>query len=82
MASKTFYSGVFGGPNHASLSQILFQIFYLKDLTWLDNKSNMYLSPEVAVQQLLDPSPQTSHPRKEKKGGGWGTSAAAKSSGV
>ena len=47
-------------------------IFYLKDLTWSDNDSNMSLGPVVAVQQLLDPSPQTSHPRKEKKGGGGG----------
>ena len=28
----------------------------------------MYLGPVVAAQ-VLDPSPQTSHPRKEKKGG-------------
>ena len=46
----------------------------------------MYLGPVVATQQALDPSPQTSHPRKEKKGGGGGggggISAAAKSSRV
>ena len=30
----------------------------------------MYLGPLVAVQQVLDPSLQTSHPLKEKKGGG------------
>ena len=30
----------------------------------------MYLGPVVAAQQVLDPSPQTSYPRKEKKGGG------------
>ena len=30
----------------------------------------MYLGPVVAAQQVLDPSPQTSCPRKEKKGGG------------
>ena len=29
----------------------------------------MYLGPVVAAQQVLDPSPQTSYPRKEKKGG-------------
>ena len=29
----------------------------------------MYLGPVVAAQQVLDPSPQTSCPRKEKKGG-------------
>ena len=46
-----------------------FTNFYLKDLTWSDNDNNMYLGPVVAAQ-VLDPSPQTSHPRKEKKGGG------------
>ena len=29
----------------------------------------MYLGPVVVAQQVLDPSPQTSYPRKEKKGG-------------
>ena len=53
-----------------------FTNFYLKDLTWSDNNNNMYLGPVVAV---LDPSPQTAHPRKEKRGG---ISAAAKTSGV
>ena len=28
----------------------------------------MYLGPVVVAQQVLDPSPQNSHPRKEKKG--------------
>ena len=28
----------------------------------------MYLGPVVAAQQVLDRSPQTSYPRKEKKG--------------
>ena len=42
----------------------------------------MYLGPVVAAQQVLDPSPQTSCPRKEKGGGGGGTSATTKSSGV
>ena len=46
-----------------------FTNFYLKDLTWSDNNNNMYLGPVVAAQQVLDPSPQTSYPRKEKK---WG----------
>ena len=55
-----------------------FTNFYLKDLTWSDNDNNMYLGP-VVVAQVLDPSPQTSYPRKEKKGG---TSATTKSSGV
>ena len=72
-ASKAFYSGV-------SVDQIMqachwkarntFTNFYLKDLTWSDNNNNMYLGPVVAAQQVLDPSPQTSYPRKEKKGGG------------
>ena len=30
----------------------------------------MYLGPVVAAQQVLDPSPQTAHPRKEKRGEG------------
>ena len=46
-----------------------FTNFYLKDLTWSDNENNMYLGPVVAAQQVLDPSPQTTHPGKEKKGG-------------
>ena len=29
--------------------------------------NNMYLGPVVAAQQVLDPSPQNCHPRKEKK---------------
>ena len=29
----------------------------------------MYLGPVVVAQQVLDPSPQTSFPRKEKKSG-------------
>ena len=29
----------------------------------------MYLDPVVAAQQVLDPSPQTSHPQKEMRGG-------------
>ena len=83
-ASKAFYGGV-------SVDQIMqachwkahntFTNFYLKDLTWSDTDNNMYLGPVVAAQQVLDPSLQTSCPRKEKKGGG-GTSATTKSSGV
>ena len=46
-----------------------FTNFYLKDLTWSDTDNNMYLGPVVAAQQVLDPSPQTSCPRKEKRGG-------------
>ena len=69
--SKAFYGGV-------SVDQIMqachwkahniFTNFYLKDLTWSDNDNNMYLGPAVAAQ-VLDPSLQTSYPRKEKKGG-------------
>ena len=72
-ASKAFYNGV-------SVYQIMkachwkahntFTNFYLKDLTWSDNDNNMCLGPVVAAQQVLDPSPQTSHPWKAKKGGG------------
>ena len=40
------------------------------DITWSDNDNNMYLGPVVAAQQVLDPSLQNCHPRKEKKGGG------------
>ena len=82
-ASKAFYGGV-------SVDQIMqachwkahntFTNFYLKDLTWSDTDNNLYLGPVVAAQQVLDPSPQTSCPRKEKRGGG--TSATTKSSGV
>ena len=82
-ASKAFYGGV-------SVDQIMqachwkahntFTNFYLKDLTWSDTDNNMYLGPVVAAQQVLDPSPQTSCPQKEKRGGG--TSATTKSSGV
>ena len=72
VASKAFYGGV-------SVDQIMqachwkahntFTNFYLKDLTWSDNDNNIYLGPVVAAQLVLDPSPQTSYPRKEKKGG-------------
>ena len=71
-ASKAFYNGV-------SVDQIMqacqwkahntFTNFYLKDLTWSDDDNNMYLGQEVAAQQVIDPSSQTAHPRKEKKGG-------------
>ena len=81
-ASKAFYGGL-------SVDQIMqayhwkahntFTNFYLKDLTWSDNDNNMYLGPEVAAQHVLDPSPQNSNPRKEKKGVGWGTSTTTKS---
>ena len=74
-AFAAFYGGV-------SVDQIIqachwkahntFTNFYLKDLTWSDNDNNMYLGPVVEAQQVLDPSPQTSYPRKEKKGGGGG----------
>ena len=71
-ASKAFYGGV-------SVDQIMqachwkahntFTNFYLEDLTWSDNDNNLYLGPVVASQQVLDPSLQSRHPRKEKKGG-------------
>ena len=64
-ASKALYHGV-------SVDQIMqachwkahntFTTFYLKD-------NNLHLGPVVAAQQVLDPSPQSSHPRKENKGG-------------
>ena len=47
--------------------------------THLQIYNNMYLGLVVAAQQVLDPSPQTSYPRKEKKGG---ASATIKSSRV
>ena len=82
-ASKAFYGGV-------SVDQIMqachwkahntFTNFYLKDLTWSDTDNNMYLGSVVAAQQVLDPSPQTSCPRKEKRKrgewGGWGGGGA------
>ena len=84
VASKAFYGGV-------SVDQIMqachwkahntFINFYQKYLTWSDNDNIMYLGPVVVAQQVLDPSPQTSYPGKEKKGGG-GTPATTKSSRV
>ena len=72
-ASKAFDGGI-------SVDQIMqachrkahntFTNFYLKDLTW-SGDNNMYLGPVVAAQQVLDPSPQTRYPRKEKKGGAY-----------
>ena len=69
-ASQAFYGGV-------SVDQIMqachwkahntFSNFYLKDLTWSDN-NNIYLGPVVVAQQVVVPSPQNCHPRKEKKG--------------
>ena len=47
-----------------------FTNFCLKDLTWSDNDNNMYLGPVAVALQVLDPSPETSYTRKEKKGGG------------
>ena len=71
--SKAFYSGV-------SMDQIMQACHwkahntftnYLKDLTRSDNDHNMHLGPVVTAQaqQVPDPSPQTSYPRNEKKGG-------------
>ena len=69
-AFKAFYGGV-------SVDQIMqvchwkahntFTNFYLKDLTWSDNNNIMYLGPVVAAQQVLDPSPQHTPLREEKK---------------
>ena len=71
MAFKAFYGGV-------SVDQIMqachwkahntFTNLCLKDLTWSDNDNSMYLGSVVVAQQVVDPSPQTSHPRNEKKG--------------
>ena len=71
-AFATFYGGVL-------VDQIMqachwkahntFTNFYLKDLPWPDNDSNMYLGLVVEAQ-VLDISPQTRHPWKEKLGGG------------
>ena len=47
-----------------------FTNFYLKDLTWSDYNNKMYLGQVVAAQ-VLDPFPQTSHPRKEKRRGAY-----------
>ena len=79
MASKAFHGGV-------SVDQIMqachwkaqntFTNFYLKDVTWSDNDNNMYLGAVVVAQQVLDPSPQTGYPRKEKGGGGGGGGGA------
>ena len=81
-ASKAFYGGV-------SVNKIMqachwkahntFTNFYLKDLTWSDNDNNMYLSPVVAAQQVLDPFPSDQLSSERKQGG---TSATTKSSGV
>ena len=70
---RPFYGGV-------SVDQIMqtchwkthntFTNFYLKDLTSSDNDNNMFLGPVVAAQQVLDPSPESSLPWKEKRGGG------------
>ena len=57
-ASKAFYGGV-------SVDQIM------QACHWKAHK-NMYLGPVVVAQQVLDPSPQTRYPRKEKRGGGGG----------
>ena len=38
--------------------------FLAKDITWSEKDNNMYLEPVVAAQQVLDLSPQTTHPRK------------------
>ena len=59
-------------------SQHIYKVLPERPYLVRQNDNNMYREP-VAAQQVLDPSPQTTHPRKEIKGG---TSAEAKSSGV
>ena len=45
-------------------SQHIHNTFLPKDLTWSEKDNNMYLEPVVEAQQVLDLSPQTTHPRK------------------
>ena len=47
-----------------------------KDLTCSDKNNNMYLGPLGAAQQVLDSSPQTSHPQEKIKEGGTATATA------
>ena len=47
-----------------------------RSLLLFPSRKEYLLGPVADAQQVLDPSPQTSHPRKEKGGG---TSAVAKS---
>ena len=80
VASKAFYCGVLVDQIIQASNwkaQNSFTIFYLKGLTLSDNDKNMYLGPVVATQQVLDPSPQATHPRK-----GGGTPTAVNSLGV
>ena len=72
-ASNAFYCGVLVDQIMQAChwkAHNMFTNFYQKDLIWSDNDNNMYLGPVVVAQQVLDPSPQTCFPRKEKKGGG------------
>ena len=48
------------------------QYIYLIDITLSDYDNNMYLGSLVVAQEVLDHSPQTSHPRKVRGGGGGG----------
>ena len=69
---RPFYDGVLVDQNMQAChwkTHNTFPNFFLKDLTWSDNDNNMFLGPVVAAQQVLGPSPQTSHPQKERKGG-------------
>ena len=59
VASKAFYSGV-------PMDQIMKVCHRKAHKTFIDFYL-MHLGPVVAAQQTLDPSPQTSHPRKEKQ---------------
>ena len=71
-ASKVFYGGllvdqIMQAYYHWKVHNT-FTNFYLKGLTWSENKNNMYLGPVVTAQQVLDPSLQTSHPRRKRRG--------------
>ena len=68
--TKAFYGGVLDQIMQAChwKAHNTFTNFYLRDLTWSVNDNNMCLGPVLVAQQVLDPSPQTSHPQKEEKG--------------
>ena len=73
MASKALYCGVLVDQIMQAChrkAHLHLQLFYLKDLPWSDN--DMYLGTLTAAYQVLDPSPQSSHPQEQKTGGGGG----------
>ena len=67
---RPFMVGYRWTKSYKRVTRKLTHFFYLKDLTWSDNNNNMYLGPVVAAQQVQDPSPQHTHLREEKRGGG------------